>query len=143
MDYIEIPLGGRNGAGYFAKVSPEDYPTIAKHSWYYRNGYALTEIKKKEVRMHRFILEVVDPEVIVDHKNRNRLDNRRSNLRCFTPSQNSRNRETNRLITAFGETKCIADWADDPRCGVSYNILAGRLKKGIDPDIAILAHKLQ
>ena len=139
MNYLEIPLGGINGAGKFAKISAKDYELVARHSWYYRDGYALSKIGKKEVRMHRFILNETDPDRIVDHKNRNRLDNRRVNLRVYTPKQNANNRETSRFVVAFGEKKTIAQWADDPRCGCSYNVLRKRLDKAILPELAILA----
>lgn len=139
MNYLEIPLGGVNGAGKFAKISAKDYELVARHSWYYRDGYALSKIGKKEVRMHRFILNETDPDRIVDHKNRNRLDNRRVNLRVYTPKQNANNRETSRFVVAFGEKKTIAQWADDPRCGCSYNVLRKRLDKAILPELAILA----
>lgn len=33
------------------------------------------------------------------------------------------------MITAFGETKCVKDWADDTRCKVTYNGLQNRLNR--------------
>jgi len=66
-------------------------------------------------------------------------DNRRANLRVYTPKENANNRETSRHIIAFGESKTIAEWADDPRCGCAYNILRKRLDKELMPEIAILA----
>ena len=33
-------------------------------------------------------------------------------------------------LTAFGETKPLADWLADPRCTVSYATLCGRLRLG-------------
>jgi hypothetical protein len=40
-----------------------------------------------------------------------------------------RNRSDNRMFSAFGETKCIADWVDDPRCVVNYTTLVQRVAK--------------
>ncbi len=53
-----------------------------------------------------------------------------SNCRVVTRSENQRNRRTNHQVTAFGETKCLAAWQEDPRCQVSQNTLLGRIKKG-------------
>ncbi|MGH8665349.1 MAG: HNH endonuclease, partial [Burkholderiales bacterium] len=41
--------------------------------------------------MHRFILNVSDPEIQVDHRDRNGLDNRRANLRICSRHENMRN----------------------------------------------------
>jgi hypothetical protein len=61
---LEIKLNGLNGIGKYAIVSPEDYPMVARHSWYYREGYALAKIDSKEIRMHRYIMDVHDPDLI-------------------------------------------------------------------------------
>lgn len=50
-----------------------------------------------------------------------------SNCRWVTKKQNARNARSNRLVTIFGETKCIGEWADDPRCVVSYHTLHARI----------------
>lgn len=136
---LEIKLNGINGAGKYAIVSPEDYPMVARHSWYYREGYALAKIDSKEIRMHRYIMDVRDPDLIVDHKDRNRLNNTRENLRVFSYIQNANNRNDNVFIECFGESKTIAEWSRDPRCVVSYDVLRGRLDRGIETWAAILA----
>jgi len=136
---LEIKLNGINGAGKYAIVSPEDYPMVARHSWYYREGYALAKIGSKEIRMHRYIMDVHDPDLIVDHKDRNRLNNTRENLRVFNYIQNANNRSDNVFIECFGESKTIADWCRDSRCLVGYDVLRGRIYKGVEPWAAILA----
>jgi hypothetical protein len=139
MTYLQLALSGKAGAGKFAKVSKEDYSLLARYSWNYRDGYAITKINRKEVRMHRMVLNETDPEVLVDHKDRDRLNNQRENLRRFTHTQNSNNRTSSRHIIAFGETKTVGEWAADPRCGCSYNILLKRFDREIHPEVAILA----
>ena len=136
---LEIKLNGILGAGKFAKVDPEDYNLVARHSWYYREGYALAKINKKEVRMHRYILQITDPQMVVDHINRDRLDNRRENLRPYTLIENANNRSNNVYVEAFGEEKTIADWSRDERCSVSYDVLRRRIYDGIPAWAAILA----
>lgn len=51
---------------------------------------------------------------------------------CYWTSakQQQRNRRNNRLVTAYGITKTLADWADDPRCVVPYKVLWERLQDG-------------
>lgn len=136
---MQVLLTGVNGAGRSAFVSPQDYSLVMRHSWYYKDGYALANINNHEVRMHRYIMDVRDPNLIVDHRDRNRLNNTRQNLRIFNPIQNANNRCDNVRLECFGETKTIAEWSRDPRCCVSYNILRGRIRQGVETWAAILA----
>lgn len=96
------------GEGRFAIVEPRDYYRLNNFQWY-ANGkdnliYALRTIisphkKTKTVRMHREIMNAPDG-LLVDHKNGNPLDNRRSNLRLATHSQNMQNRGKRRCKTS-------------------------------------------
>lgn len=138
---LEIRLNGANAGGKFAKVSTQDYESVKRHSWYYREGYALTKIHGKEIRMHRFVMNVTDPNLIVDHKDRDRLNNTRENLRVVTLLQNANNRTDNVFIECFGESKTISEWSRDERCVVSYDVLRGRLRRGVPAWAAILAPK--
>lgn len=52
----------------------------------------------------------------------------------FTQANNSRK---NHCLTAWGETKTIAEWARDPRCLVNRTNLHRRLSKGIPVEIAL------
>lgn len=52
------------------------------------------------------------------------------NCRFVTRRVNLRNMRSNRNLTAFGETKCMADWVCDPRCRVSKSLLAARIRNG-------------
>lgn len=60
-----------------------------------------------------------------------RIDNnsgyKPSNCRWVTNKVNANNREMTILISAFGEIKCISDWAEDPRCAVTRKTLCNRL----------------
>lgn len=136
---LQIKLNGINGAGKYALVSPEDYPMVARHSWYYREGYALAKIGNREIRMHRYIMDVRDPDLIVDHIDRNRLNNTRENLRVINYLENANNRSDNVFIECFGESKTIAEWSRDPRCEVTYDALRARIRRGIETWAAILA----
>jgi hypothetical protein len=50
-------------------------------------GYALTGTGKGTITLHRFLMDA-QPGEEVDHANRDKLDNRRSNLRFVTHAQN-------------------------------------------------------
>lgn len=60
------------------------------------------------------------------------------NCRWITRKRNSRNKRTNRLVTAFEVTKCLVEWAEDARCVVSKCTLTKRLNEGWNPESAIL-----
>lgn len=72
----------------------EDYDKIKNFYWENNHGYAVARIYKSEnqeyIYMHRLILDAKDGEV-VDHINRNRLNNLKNNLRITDNSGNARN----------------------------------------------------
>lgn len=63
-----------------------------------------------------------------------------NNCKFATVVEQNRNKRNNRLVTAFGETKCITEWSEDPRCTVSIPGLFARLNKGVHPEEAITNH---
>ena len=76
-------------------LDKEDKHILKEHSFYFvganNNKYPATEIKKKTVYLHHFILPKKEGFEI-DHINRDVMDNRRENLRYVTSSQNGMNR---------------------------------------------------
>lgn len=81
--------------GYVAIVDDIDHARLSAYKWQASkrgaNIYASTDIDRKKVYMHRMILNA-PADMTVDHISGNGLDNRRSNLRLATLSQNSANR---------------------------------------------------
>lgn len=75
--------------GKYAIVDKEDYDFLNQWKWYYNSGYAVRGCKKR-ILMHRVIMNTPEDKV-TDHINRNKLDNRRSNLRIATVSLNNFN----------------------------------------------------
>lgn len=51
--------------------------------------------------------------------------------------QQMRNTRNNHPVTAFGETKLISDWPNDPRCVVPRLTLRRRLATGVPPEEAL------
>lgn len=103
-NYNVFDLSGEYGICYSTNTNEpilfdlEDYDKIKDYSWHvqkhnrtglYKN--VTGTIKGKDTKMHRVILGVDDPSIIIDHINRNPLDNRKSNLRFCTMQQNSFN----------------------------------------------------
>src|ERR1044071_1696611 len=74
----------------FALVDDSDFERIRQYKWYYNDGYAITYHKGKRIRMHRLIMNAPDG-VDVDHRDTNKLNNQKSNLRLCTTTQNNRN----------------------------------------------------
>jgi hypothetical protein len=93
----EIRLYGRLGVGRFALVDDADLSLVSGYRWYLLpSGYAhakpyLGNYRKGSVYMHRLILQP-PAGMDTDHRNHDRLDNRRQNLRMATRSQNLANR---------------------------------------------------
>jgi hypothetical protein len=62
-----------------------------------------------------------------------------TNCRWVTDKIQCNNTRANIFITAFGETKTIAQWVEDERCSISWNGLSRRINDGWEYEIAITA----
>lgn len=86
-------------------VDDEDYDAIARYKWHLsHNGYAVRRERiggRKPIRyLHRSIMSA-DWDGDVDHINGDKLDNRRSNLRYATRSENNQNTHSRRGSSKF------------------------------------------
>lgn len=76
---------------------PEDEWIIRERSWqvshngYARTQYLLSDGTKENWMLHMRILGVPPEGMVIDHINRNKLDNRRCNLRIISQSDNCKN----------------------------------------------------
>jgi hypothetical protein len=62
------------------------------------------------------------------------------NCRWVSFRANANNRRNNRHVTAFGETKTIAEWSRDKRCRVGASALYSRISTfGMEPETALTA----
>jgi hypothetical protein len=83
--------------GYSTLIDARDHSLLIKYKWYFDSGYvkrAYWDRKLKKVmhiKLHQELLKPIKGQII-DHINRNTLDNRRSNLRMCSASLNSFNK---------------------------------------------------
>lgn len=93
-----IPIGYRKGVVY-AEVDAADVPLVSQYRWCIKMGYAATMVAKgvdqPHATMHRLIMGIAfgaAQGLQVDHIDGNPLNNKRSNLRICTRSQNQMNK---------------------------------------------------
>jgi hypothetical protein len=105
---LEVPITGRQGVRGHALIDDEDWARVGDLRWCLNTGgyamrveYVGVDRRRFTVLMHRLILglEHGDPRY-GDHLNRNRLDNRRENLRILDRRVNAQNHSPNRGSTS-------------------------------------------
>lgn len=105
QDYAEIILVNRSKVEVArAKVDVEDVDKVKAHRWHLsKHGYV--ECNKiddtRSVKLHRFVLDVWDKDVHIDHIEHDKTDNRKDKLRICTNQENSRNKSYARSNTGF------------------------------------------
>lgn len=100
-----FPIWGNGGEEIvrWGKVDKKDYSKIRAYKWWLVDGYCAASLTiggmKTTMLMHRFIMDVPvgKGDIEVDHINRNRTDNRRSNLLVTTRWENEENHDRSSL----------------------------------------------
>jgi hypothetical protein len=88
VDRMELVLTDKSIVIY----SPKDHDLISKYKWCMHDmGYCVSTSRQKGISMHRLIMNC-PKDMVVDHINGNRLDNRRENLRVVSLQANAQNR---------------------------------------------------
>jgi len=82
--------------GQFTIIDTNDYDRVSKYNWYAQKSgksyYALTTIKGKSILLHNFIMGFTPTKFLTgDHINRDKLDNRKENLRTVNKTTQSIN----------------------------------------------------
>lgn len=97
--FVKMPLSGKNGIGKFTLIDVDDYEKLKGFRWFIDKGYVVrikhytkdTGLRTtKTIYLHREIMSPKDG-LVVDHKNHDKLDNRKKNLRICTASENQLN----------------------------------------------------
>jgi hypothetical protein len=82
------------------EIDDEDYEFVLKHTWSISKGYVATSINGHTTYLHRKLL---NPPVgmVVDHKNGDKCNNKRSNLRICTQKENSQNQRRKKITSSI------------------------------------------
>jgi len=104
----QIPLTNKYKREIFALVDDEDYEKLSVFTWNFyehkNKTYAVRTDRSTgrqiPIRMHRVIMEVDDPKVLIDHMDRNGLNNQKSNLRKCSNKKNCANRKSHNNATS-------------------------------------------
>ena len=131
----EYDLSGEYGIGYAAGCKKfyfdlEDYDRIKNYCWHVsKDGRVLTNVCKNNkyttLSMHRLVMKCFDEDFVVDHIKHIPFDNRKSELRVVTRSQNSFNKE---LVTNNTSGETGVSWSKFHKkwiayIGVNYNTI--------------------
>lgn len=85
-------------------VDADQKELLEQHGWYATNkGYFMATRHRDFVILHREIVAVTQ-DALVDHRNHNKADNRRANLRPCTASQSMGNRRKFSIVGAANPT---------------------------------------
>ena len=124
---------------YVILLDSDDVDLVSQYQWSVgAHGYATHGAGHKQILMHRLLLGVNDSEV-VDHINRNKLDNRRQNLRICSQSLNTMNRP--KLETGNNAFKGICSTAEGSwQAQITFEGKPIYLGRSSDPVIAAKAY---
>lgn len=101
-------------------MDDEKWHDLSLHTWgINNNGYARTNINGKECSMHAYIMKFdAKDDILIDHINRNKLDNRISNLRKSDHRINNHNKSMENSTSIY---KGVSLNNDRWRAAISYN----------------------
>lgn len=97
-------------------VDTKFLPIIEKFVWFYKDGYAVANIQQKQtrktIRMHRLITaSLCSSEIVVDHMNGDKNDNRECNLRICIKGQDADNQANTSPHFEFPEVVDVFKWS--------------------------------
>lgn len=133
--YLEIVLYDKNNNEKArAKVDKAEIELVKSYKWHLNNfGYVVTNRMTGQSSLLHVLIVGKNEDLEIDHINRNKLDNRRQNLRFVTSSQNKWNNN------AIGVHFCKAKNKWIPQITVNGKYI--NLGSYIDKDSAIKARQ--
>ena len=99
----------------FTTIDTKDLPLVQNYSWCLANGYAIATVKSSRNgsgtrSMHHYLMNSKGSKLHVDHKNRDRLDNRRSNLRLVPQQVNANNIARRKDVNIYHRPEKKSPW---------------------------------
>lgn len=71
------------------KIDEEDYSKCSEYGWYISpKGYVYTMINNKTIMLHRFVMNIQNSSVTIDHDDGDKLNNKKSNLLPMSNTDN-------------------------------------------------------
>lgn len=136
-EFVEdICIGYTNDKQQFF-LDKEDYDLIKDYCWHINgDGYVATQKNKKKILMHRLLTGVAD-EFDIDHKNRIRNFNLKSNLNIVTKKENNQNhslyKNNTSGVTGVSYDKNLGKWMS--YIGVNGKRINGGIYSNMDDAI--------
>ena len=140
-----IKLTGKHGLGKTALVDDEDFEKVNQFKWHLSGRYPVRNFGQRpnrlNIALHRFLMNT-PIGMVTDHKNGNGLDNRKSNLRICTVSENIMNskksentssrfkgvcRNTAKPWRAYIGRTILGSFATEIEAANAYNMAAKKL----------------
>lgn len=102
--FDEYVIGYTSNTNNCFYIDKEDYDKVKKYYWHedYFGSISTSFKDQKSIFLHRYIMNCNDENIVIDHINHNKKDNRKANLRYATSSNNSMNRiKTSKNTTGY------------------------------------------
>ncbi|ALH06979.1 putative HNH-family endonuclease [Port-miou virus] len=108
-DHMEMHVGG----DVWTKIDKEDFDKVQKYTYHVCKAHGYV-VSSKGPSLHNLVMDHTPTEITVDHVNRDKLDNRKCNLRLATKKMQTMNRDQTRVENGeyipVGVTKTKFGW---------------------------------
>lgn len=138
--YYELHIINTRNIEVFGLIDKDDYNRVNQYKWtlsIHDNDIRIIANSQElhRIGLHQFIMRNNDDTMVIDHINRNPLDNRKGNLRITTRSINSTNEKSRseskskirgvyrrEARPGIAKTTWVCEWSDGKRHSKSFSI---------------------
>ena len=122
---IKLSCGRKGAKKQYTIVDPQDYQKLSQYDWQYyeeSNGRRAIRLSGRQIfSMHREIMNA-PAGFVIDHRDRNGLNNTKKNLRIATISQNNTNRgKTSKPTSSKYKGVCLIKTTGKWRAVIKHN----------------------